>query len=157
MRPLAEGRHTRDGGRPDTPQPAGVDEGPLRIPLTTEDDLLMVRHAVRSASVAAGFSIIDQTRVITAASELARNAYVHGGGGNLTIDSACDEGRSGLRLTISDHGPGIPDLAAALTDGYSTGVGLGHGLGGARRLMDEFEVRTEPGAGTTIITTRWRR
>ncbi|MFJ4778081.1 anti-sigma regulatory factor [Streptomyces sp. NPDC088762] len=156
MTPLAEGKRTRDD-LPDAAQPAVCDDEPVRIPLATEDDLLTVRHAVRSAAVAAGFSIIDQTRVITAASELARNAYVHGGGGSLVVDSARAEGRTGLRLTISDRGPGIPDLTAALTDGYSTGVGLGHGLGGARRLMDEFEVRTEPGVGTTIITTRWRQ
>ncbi|GHB51937.1 serine/threonine protein kinase [Streptomyces cirratus] len=155
MTPLADGNRTVHGpatGRADTP---GAE--PVRLSLTTEDDLLAVRHAVRFAAVAAGFSIIDQTRVITAASELARNAYIHGGGGDLVVGSVHEGARTGLRLTISDRGPGIPDVEAALADGYSTGVGLGHGLGGARRLMDEFEVRSTPGEGTTVITTRWRR
>ncbi|MFF1556332.1 ATP-binding protein [Streptomyces sp. NPDC058279] len=165
MTPLADGHRTTSGpdtvgretvGR-DTARADGSGTGPVRLSLATEDDLLAVRHAVRFAAVAAGFSIIDQTRVITAASELARNAYIHGGGGDLVVDSALAEGRTGLRLTISDRGPGIPDVEAALADGYSTGVGLGHGLGGARRLMDEFEVRSAPGEGTTVVTTRWRR
>ncbi|MFI9061991.1 ATP-binding protein [Streptomyces sp. NPDC053429] len=163
MTPLADGNRTVDGSgtrRTDTPGTAGNDASgtqPVRLSLTTEDDLLAVRHAVRFAAVAAGFSIIDQTRVITAASELARNAYIHGGGGDLVVGPAHEEGRTGLRLTITDRGPGIPDVEAALADGYSTGVGLGHGLGGARRLMDEFEVRSTPGEGTTVVTTRWRR
>ncbi|MEU9097340.1 ATP-binding protein [Streptomyces sp. NPDC048361] len=123
--------------------------------LHTEEDLLSVRHAVRAATVKAGFGIVDQTRVVTTASELARNAYIHGGGGTLTIEYLSRGSSSGLRLTISDTGPGIPDLDAALADGFTTGVGLGHGLGGARRLMHDFEVRTEAGKGTTVIVTRW--
>lgn len=155
MTPPADGNRTV--ADPDTTRVAACDTEPVRLSLATEDDLLAVRHAVRFAAVAAGFSIIDQTRVITAASELARNAYIHGGGGDLVVDTALAEGRTGLRLTIRDRGPGIPDVEAALADGYSTGVGLGHGLGGARRLMDEFEVRSTPGEGTTVVTTRWRR
>ncbi|MER0449992.1 ATP-binding protein [Streptomyces sp. Edi4] len=123
--------------------------------LSTEEDLLAVRHAVRAATVRAGFGIIDQTRVVTAASELARNAYIHGGGGTLTIEHLSRADGTGLRLTISDDGPGIPDLDAALADGFTTGAGLGHGLGGARRLMHDFEVRTEVGKGTTVIVARW--
>ncbi|MGW0548836.1 ATP-binding protein [Streptomyces altiplanensis] len=123
--------------------------------LTTEEDLLAVRHAVRAATLAAGFGLVDQTRVVTAASELARNAYIHGGGGVLTIELPYRHGVKGVRLTISDEGPGIADLESALTDGFTTGAGLGHGLGGARRLMDDFEVHTKPGAGMTVITTRW--
>ncbi|KUL36952.1 serine/threonine protein kinase [Streptomyces sp. NRRL F-4489] len=121
----------------------------------SEEDLLAVRHAVRAATLRAGFSIVDQTRVVTAASELARNAYVHGGGGTVTIEYPDRNGTPGLRLTVQDDGPGIPDLAAALTDGFTTGAGLGHGLGGARRLMDEFEIDTAAGEGTTVTVTRW--
>ncbi|MEW1752626.1 ATP-binding protein [Streptomyces angustmyceticus] len=121
----------------------------------TEEDLLTVRHAVRAATVRAGFSIVDQTRVVTAASELARNAYIHGGGGTVTIDHLMARGTAGLRLTITDDGPGIADIGAALADGFTTGAGLGHGLGGARRLMNDFDVRSAPGQGTTVIATRW--
>ncbi|MBT2526298.1 ATP-binding protein [Streptomyces sp. ISL-99] len=130
-------------------------EPTTRVPLTTEEDLLAVRHAVRAATLAVGFGIVDQTRVVTATSELARNAYIHGGGGVLTIEFPHRHGVKGVRLTISDDGPGIADLDSALIDGFTTGAGLGHGLGGARRLMDDFEVHTQPGAGTTVITTRW--
>ncbi|MCY0939374.1 ATP-binding protein [Streptomyces sp. H34-S4] len=132
-----------------------IAEGTATFAVRTEEDLLATRHAVRAATLAAGFGIIDQTRVVTAASELARNAYIHGGGGALTIEHLAQTRGRGLRLTIRDEGPGIPDLAQALTDGFTTGAGLGHGLGGARRLMDEFEVRTAPGAGTTVAITRW--
>ncbi|MEU1026353.1 ATP-binding protein, partial [Streptomyces sp. NPDC005904] len=107
--------------------------------MNVEEDLLTARHAVRDATVRAGFGLVDQTRIVTAASELARNAYVHGGGGTLAIEFVQKAGRRGLRLTVSDDGPGIADLEAAFTDGYTTGAGLGHGLGGARRLMDEFD------------------
>ncbi|MFE6743753.1 anti-sigma regulatory factor [Streptomyces tubercidicus] len=121
----------------------------------TEEDLLTVRHAVRAATLRAGFSIVDQTRVVTAASELARNAYIHGGGGSVTIDQLTLGGKAGLRLTVKDDGPGILDADAALADGFTTGAGLGHGLGGARRLMNDFELHTVPGQGTTVIATRW--
>ncbi|MCQ8192017.1 anti-sigma regulatory factor [Streptomyces sp. RCU064] len=124
--------------------------------MRTEEDLLTVRHAVRAATVEVGFGLVDQTRVVTAASELARNAYVHGGGGTVTLEYPRDpRGRRGLRLIVTDEGPGIADLDAALTDGFTTGSGLGHGLGGARRLMDEFSVRTGPGEGTAVVVTRW--
>ncbi|MFI7343143.1 ATP-binding protein [Streptomyces sp. NPDC050085] len=121
----------------------------------SEDDLLTVRHAVRAATVECGFGLVDQTRVVTAASELARNAYVHGKGGTLTVELLARTGANGIRLVIRDEGPGIPDLGAALTDGFTTGGGLGHGLGGARRLMEEFRVDTRPGAGTTVTVARW--
>ena len=121
----------------------------------TEEDLLTVRHAVRAATLRAGFSIVDQTRVVTAASELARNAYIHGGGGTVIIDQLTLGGNAGLRLTVKDDGPGILDVDAALADGFTTGAGLGHGLGGARRLMNDFELHTAPGQGTTVIATRW--
>nr|WP_308461278.1 anti-sigma regulatory factor [Streptomyces sp. Ru73] len=130
-------------------------EGPSVYPVESEEDLLAVRHAVRAATIRAGFGIVDQTRVVTAASELARNAYIHGGGGTLTIEYPVRPDKKGLRLVVRDRGPGIADLDTALTDGYTTGAGLGHGLGGARRLMDEFEVDTAEGRGTTVVATRW--
>ncbi|WP_344365736.1 ATP-binding protein [Streptomyces gobitricini] len=117
--------------------------------------MLTVRHAVRAATVEAGFGLVDQTRIVTAASELARNAYVHGGGGSLEIEVVTRSGRKGLRLTVRDDGPGIRDLEEALTDGFTTGTGLGHGLGGARRLMHDFQVHSSPGEGTTVIVARW--
>ncbi|MFJ4877449.1 anti-sigma regulatory factor [Streptomyces sp. NPDC088745] len=116
---------------------------------------MTVRHAVRAATVEVGFGLVDQTRIVTAASELARNAYIHGGGGSLTVEQVREGGRTGLRLVMRDDGPGIPDLEAALTDGYTTGAGLGHGLGGARRLMHEFAVHSHAGEGTTVVATRW--
>ncbi|WP_447002136.1 ATP-binding protein [Saccharothrix isguenensis] len=125
-------------------------------PVRDEPDLLLARHAVRAAAVAAGFDLVAQTKIVTAASELVRNAYIHGGGGTLTISTVSSpHGRRGLRLTVRDSGPGIPDVQAALTDGFSTGAGLGHGLGGARRLVDEFTIDTTPGAGTTVTVVQW--
>ncbi|PJE99355.1 ATP-binding protein [Streptomyces carminius] len=138
------------GGRGGSPAAA-----PATHPVRTDEDLITVRHAVRAATVEAGFGLVDQTRVVTAASELARNAYIHGGGGTVTIEFPRNAGRRGIRLTVRDEGPGIPDLEQALVDGFTTGAGLGHGLGGARRLMHEFEVDTVPGKGTTIRVTRW--
>lgn len=121
-----------------------------------EADLLAARHAVRTAAVAAGFDLIGQTKIVTAASELTRNAYIHGDGGSLTVEVITDgAGRRGLRLVMADQGSGIPDVEAALTDGFSTGPGLGHGLGGARRLVDEFAVETTVDHGTTVTVVRW--
>ncbi|MCY0949932.1 ATP-binding protein [Streptomyces sp. H27-S2] len=142
---------------PGLPPAFAVPDAPLHIALRTEEDLLSVRHAVRAATLEVGFGIVDQTRVVTAVSELARNAYVHGGGGTLLIEYPRQNGRQGLRLTISDSGPGIRDVEEALADGFTTGGGLGHGLGGAKRLMDEFAVRSTPGQGTTVTVTRWAR
>lgn len=125
-------------------------------PVRDEPDLLIARHAVRAAAVAAGFDLVAQTKIVTAASELVRNAYIHGGGGTLVIGSAASpRGRRGLRLTVHDSGPGIPDVEAALTDGFSTGPGLGHGLGGTRRLVDEFTIDTTPDSGTTVTVVQW--
>ncbi|MFB7755462.1 ATP-binding protein [Streptomyces sp. NPDC056121] len=139
------------------PAPSAAVEPPTQTRLRTEEDLLTVRHAVRAATLKCGFGIVDQTRVVTAASELARNAYIHGGGGALSIEHLRRGDMRGVRLTVRDDGPGIPDLDVALTDGYTTGTGLGHGLGGARRLVDDFEVHSAPGQGTTVIVTRWAR
>ncbi|WP_329114307.1 ATP-binding protein [Streptomyces sp. NBC_01465] len=134
---------------------APQENGAQSYSVKSEEDLLTVRHAVRAATVEAGFGIVDQTRVVTAASELARNAYIHGGGGTLRIEVLHRDARRGLRLTVRDEGPGIIDLDAALTDGYTTGSGLGHGLGGARRLMHEFTVDCASGRGTTVTALRW--
>ncbi|WP_308102743.1 ATP-binding protein [Lentzea sp. CC55] len=124
--------------------------------IESEEDLLRARHAVREAAVLAGFGLIAQTRVVTAASELVRNAYVHGGGGAMTITHlVAVGGRRGLRLRVTDHGPGIGDVDAALVDGFSTGVGPGHGLGGARRLVDEFTIDTVVDEGTTVTVVGW--
>ncbi|OXM58883.1 ATP-binding protein [Amycolatopsis thailandensis] len=122
-----------------------------------EEDLLTARHAVRADAVAAGFSIVDQTKIVTAASELVRNAYIHGGGGTMTIATVRDlQGRTGIALSVRDEGPGIEDVELAMTDGFSTGAGLGHGLGGTRRLVDEFTIDTTPGEGTTVTVVRWK-
>ncbi|MEQ0565256.1 ATP-binding protein [Amycolatopsis sp. NEAU-NG30] len=126
-------------------------------PVRAEEDLLAARHAVRAAAVAAGFSIVDQTKIVTAASELVRNAYIHGGGGTMTVEVVRDPaGRTGLRLRVRDEGPGIADVEQAMTDGFSTGAGLGHGLGGTRRLVHDFRLDTEPGRGTTVTVVRWQ-
>ncbi|MFD7663776.1 ATP-binding protein [Streptomyces sp. NPDC059788] len=139
----------------DSTERAGLPADATVLTVRSEQDLLAIRHAVRDATLTVGFSIVDQTRVVTAASELARNAYIHGGGGTISIEYPTRPGAVGLRLTVHDSGPGIADIDAALTDGYTTGAGLGHGLGGARRLMDEFEIRTREGGGTTVTATRW--
>ncbi|WP_324615806.1 ATP-binding protein [Streptomyces sp. NRRL S-118] len=151
------GHPGRGAGAPDDDPSTGgsLQDGPARYDVASEEDLLTARHAVRAATVAAGFGLVDQTRIVTAASELARNAYVHGGGGVLELELVARAGRRGLRLTVEDHGPGIPDVEKALADGFTTGTGLGHGLGGARRLMHEFQVRSAPGEGTTVVATRW--
>jgi serine/threonine-protein kinase RsbT len=119
-------------------------------------DLLAARQAVRAAAVEAGFDLVGQTKVVTAASELVRNAYVYGGGGTMDITPVvAPGGRRGLRLDVSDHGPGIFDVEAALEDGFSTGAGRGHGLGGTRLLVDEFSIDTAVGRGTTVTVVRW--
>jgi serine/threonine-protein kinase RsbT len=124
--------------------------------LAGQDDVVLVRQAVRSAAVEIGLSLIDQTKVVTAASELARNTVVHGGGGLARVEIINDNSRRGLRLTCEDQGPGIPDIEKAMTDGYTTGGGLGLGLGGAKRLSNEFQIESTPGKGTRVIITRWK-
>ena len=143
---------------PDERTGHGHDVPSREHPVRVEEDLLAARHAVRAAAVAAGFSIVDQTKIVTAASELVRNAYIHGGGGTMTVKAVRDPaGRLGLRLRVRDEGPGIADVDQAMTDGFSTGAGLGHGLGGTRRLVDDFHLDTAPGRGTTVTVVRWKR
>jgi serine/threonine-protein kinase RsbT len=127
----------------------------LRI--ETGDDVVRVRQLVRARALAAKLSLVDQTKLITAASELARNTLVHGGSGTARVESLEREGKRGVRATFSDSGPGIADVAQAMTDGYTSGSGLGLGLGGARRLVDEFELTTAFGSGTTVTVVKWTR
>jgi len=123
----------------------------------SESDLLRVRHAVRQQAAELGFSLVDQTKLVTAASELSRNALLHGGGGSARIEVLEENPRRGLRLVFEDRGPGIPDVELALRDGYTTGSGLGLGLGGSKRLVDEFEVISKVGEGTRVTATKWKR
>lgn len=126
------------------------------LPIRENGDVVLVRQHVRSLAGDLGFGIVDQTKVVTAASELARNTLVHGGGGSVTLETLNGGDRHGLALTFQDTGPGIPDVTLALKDGYTTGNGLGLGLGGARRLVNEFEIESRPGRGTRVRVVRWR-
>jgi serine/threonine-protein kinase RsbT len=119
-------------------------------------EVVGVRHLVRRWAVELGLSLVEQTKIVTAASELARNMIDYGGGGTMTAEALDDGIRKGLRLVFEDQGPGIPDLQAALRDGFTTGGGMGLGLGGAKRLSNEFELRSAPGEGTRVAITRWK-
>ena len=125
-------------------------------PIQSSDDIVKARQLVRDWAVSLGFSLVDQTKIITAASELARNAFEHGGGGNMLVQELNNDTRRGLRITFSDEGPGIADVEKAMKDGFSTGRGMGLGLGGAKRLVNEFELGSEPGRGTKVTIVRWR-
>ena len=127
-----------------------------RLSLRVEADVVAVRQAVRRDAIELRFSIVDQTKLVTAASELARNTVVYGGGGEALIESVTEALRRGLRVTFEDHGPGISDIDLALRDGYTSGGGLGLGLGGAKRLVNEFHIESQPGQGTRIVITRWK-
>lgn len=127
------------------------------LPISSDMEIAGVRQAVREAAVAAGFSLVEQTKLVTAASELARNTLVHGGGGEVEITTMELPEGHGIRLRFSDEGPGIVNAETALADGYTTGHGLGLGLGGARRLVQEFAIDTGPGRGTTVTVAAWPR
>jgi serine/threonine-protein kinase RsbT len=131
---------------------AALDEAPLR----SEHEIVLARQLVRRLTQELGFSLVDQTKMVTAASELARNALVYGGGGSMRWELLDNGARRGLKLTFSDEGPGIADVEVAMTDGWSSGTGLGMGLSGARRLVNQFEIDTRPGAGTRVSITRWK-
>jgi serine/threonine-protein kinase RsbT len=124
--------------------------------LRSAADVVAVRQLVRTWAVEAGFSLVDQTKMVTAASELARNTIDYGGGGVARLELLTEGARRGLRVVFEDHGPGIPDVEKALTDHYTTGNGLGLGLGGARRLVNEFDISSRPGEGTRVVITRWK-
>jgi serine/threonine-protein kinase RsbT len=134
-----------------------VTEESQRLPVTSDQDVVRVRQLVRTVAVAVKLSLVDQTKIVTAASELARNTLVYGGGGEVEVTRVHNDRRAGIRIVFADQGPGIADLGLALTDGYTTGGGLGLGLSGARRLVDEFDIDTEPGKGTTITIVKWCR
>ncbi len=126
------------------------------LSISESEDIVLVRQAVRRKAVGLGFNLVDQTKIVTATSELARNTLEYGGGGTITLQIVQNGRRGGLRLTFEDHGPGIDDVALALKDGYTTGNGMGLGLSGAKRLSDEFEIETAPGKGTRVTILRWR-
>jgi len=124
--------------------------------LATEQDIVMSRQTVRKLTQQINFSLVDQTKMITAASELSRNTVVYGGGGEMRWQVVTKEPKTGLRLAFEDKGPGIPDLTLALTDGWTSGKGMGVGLSGSRRLVNEFDIRTAVGRGTCVTITRWK-
>lgn len=130
---------------------------PIELPLRAQEDVVVVRQAVRSQAVALGLSLVEQTKLVTAASELARNTVIHGGGGGAILEIVEEATRRGIRLTFHDTGPGIRDIEQAMRDGFTTGNGLGLGLGGARRLINDFSIESAPGVGTRIVITQWRR
>jgi serine/threonine-protein kinase RsbT len=125
------------------------------VPIAADDDIVRVRQRVRDWAVSLGFSLVDQTKLVTAASELARNTLIYGRGGTLTLEAVVNERKRGLRLTFADRGPGIADLSLALKDGYTTGNGLGLGLSGAKRLAHDFTIDSKVGEGTRVVIARW--
>lgn len=127
-----------------------------RLELRSGSDVVFVRQAVRTWAIEAGFSLVDQTKMVTAASELARNTVDYGGGGTVRLELISDGIRRGLRVAFEDQGPGIPDIEKALTDHFTTGTGLGLGLGGARRLVNQFDIHSRAGEGTKVVITRWK-
>lgn len=126
------------------------------LEIRSSDDIVRVRQFVRQRAAQIGLGIVDQTKLVTAASELARNTLDYGMGGTMRLAEVNEGLRRGIRLVFEDHGPGIPNLELALTDGYTTGKGLGLGLSGARRLCNEFEIKSEPGKGTRVMIARWK-
>jgi serine/threonine-protein kinase RsbT len=126
------------------------------LPVRQETDIVVARQRVRQWAVEIGLSLVDQTKIVTAASELARNTLIYGGGGTMRLEQLTEGTRRGLRLTFEDKGPGIPDVALALRDGYTSGKGMGLGLGGSKRLVNEFDIVSAPGVGTRITITRWK-
>jgi serine/threonine-protein kinase RsbT len=125
-------------------------------PISTSEDVVAVRQAVRQRAVELGFNLVDQTKIVTAASELARNTLQYGGGGTLRIEEVVEGPRRGLRLVFEDNGPGIANIELAMKDGYTSGNGLGLGLSGAKRLSNEFAIHSRPGEGTRVTFVRWR-
>jgi serine/threonine-protein kinase RsbT len=128
----------------------------VELPLARQEDVVAVRQSTRSLGVEIGLTIVDQTKIVTAASELARNTVVHGGGGKATLEVLKDASKQGLRLTFEDSGPGIADIERAMQDGYTSAGGLGLGLGGARRLCTEFAIESKVGMGTRVTIARWK-
>ncbi|HEX7979392.1 MAG TPA: anti-sigma regulatory factor [Gemmatimonadaceae bacterium] len=127
-----------------------------QLPVREQHDIVSVRQVVRSWCLALGLGLVDLTKIVTAASEIARNTVDYGGGGTLMLEELRDGLRVGVRLVFEDQGPGIADIERALADGYSTGTGMGLGLGGTRRLVDEFDISSTPGVGTRVAITKWK-
>jgi serine/threonine-protein kinase RsbT len=125
-------------------------------PLQNSNDVVFARQKVRQWATELRFTLVDLTKLVTAASELARNAFDHGKGGSMAMEMVSDGGKNGLRLIFEDHGPGIPDIAQALKDGFTTGSGMGLGLGGSKRLVNEFSIESEAGKGTKVTVIRWK-
>lgn len=126
------------------------------FPIATSDDVVRVRQVARARAAELKFSLVDQTKLVTATSELARNTLEHGGGGTMTVEMLENGAKKGVRLTFEDHGPGIQDVELAVRDGFTTGSGLGLGLSGSKRLVNEFDIKSEVGRGTTVTITRWK-
>lgn len=126
------------------------------IPIASASDIVAVRQRARELSIQLKFTLVDQTKIVTAASELARNALEHGKGGACHLEVVKNGVRQGLKLVFEDNGPGIPDVELAMKDGYTTGGGLGLGLSGSKRLVNDFEIKSSPGKGTTVSITRWK-
>ena len=126
------------------------------LEVRSASDVVAVRQVVRTWAIDAGFSLVDQTKMVTAASELARNTIDYGGGGTVRLELINDGARRGLRVAFEDQGPGIPDIQRALTDHFTTGNGLGLGLGGAKRLVNDFDITSRVGEGTRVVITRWK-
>jgi len=126
------------------------------LPIRSPEDIVHMRQAVREHALRQGFSIVDQTKIVTAASELARNVINYGGGGEMILQLLVEGARKGVRLAFVDQGPGIPDIQLAMKDGYTTGGGMGLGLGGAKRLSSDFRIESRVGAGTRVTITRWK-
>ena len=130
--------------------------GSETIPIARSEDIVLVRQRVRQWAVDTAFSLVDQTKLVTAASELARNTLQYGGGGHAVIEAIVNGARRGVRVTFEDEGPGIPDVEKALRDGFTTGNGLGLGISGAKRLSNEFQLQSTPGQGTRVVIVRWK-
>jgi len=126
------------------------------MPIRAEQDIVMIRQKVRKLAQELTFSLVDQTKIVTAASKLARNTLIYGGGGELHWETLAEGSRKGLRLAFADQGPGIPNIELAMTDGWTSGSGLGMGLSGAKRLVNDFELETKPGKGTRVTIARWK-
>jgi len=132
-----------------------VPPAPKTLPLRCESDIVQARREVRDLTIRLGWSLIEQTKFVTATSEIARNTLVHGRGGQMTVEEFSRDGRHGIRLVFTDEGPGIPDLVLAMRDGYTTGNGMGLGLSGSKRLVNEFDLQSEVGKGTRITLVKW--
>jgi serine/threonine-protein kinase RsbT len=126
------------------------------LPLKTQDDVVIARQLVRKYTLEAGLGLVDQTKLVTATSELARNTIIYGGGGNFVVELVLNETKKGVRAIFEDKGPGIPDIELAMKEGYTTGAGLGLGLSGSKRLVNEFEITSKPGEGTRVTVVKWK-